>query len=56
MNTKLHSASSEFGYVRVASYIYISTVIKEMSKILRLKYLGGSEKKNRYKCMEAAEN
>jgi hypothetical protein len=47
MNTKLHSTSSEFQRVRVASYIYISTVIREMSKIPCKKYLSDSEKRKK---------
>jgi hypothetical protein len=47
MNSKLHSASRESQYVGVTSYIYISTVIREMFKMPCKKYLSGSEKLNR---------
>jgi len=37
MNTKLHSTSSESQCARVASYVYMSTVIREMCKMPRKK-------------------
>jgi hypothetical protein len=43
MNTKLHSSSSESQCVRVRSYVYISTVIREKSKMPCKKYFSSSE-------------
>jgi hypothetical protein len=58
MNTKMHSTSSEPKCLRVASYICISTVIRENFKMYCKKYLSGSKnEKNKLKqVLKAAEN
>jgi hypothetical protein len=49
MNAKLHSTGSEPECVRVASYVYVFTAVRKMSKMLRKKYLRGSEKRKKMK-------
>jgi hypothetical protein len=46
MNTKLHWTSSESQWESGASYIYISTVKREMSKMPCKKYLSSNKKIN----------
>jgi hypothetical protein len=48
MDTKLHSTSSESQFVRIEGYIYISTVIWEMSKMPCKKHLDDSEMNKKF--------